>query len=157
MAIILKTNKVNLFVSSVLCVFWYHSPNVLDTLHICNISWLRVKRINLLKCCDIGSRMAHFGLPRFKTNGNLCPFIMQSLCVFERAAQTLSGLPRRCMCLYCGVFGLEPCYSSQRALCVPLERCAGMSQQRILFEFQFVFEWGNNGEKFHEAACVSEG
>jgi hypothetical protein len=39
----LKANKVNLFVSSVLCVFWYHSPNVLDTLHICNISWLRVK------------------------------------------------------------------------------------------------------------------
>jgi hypothetical protein len=38
------TNKVNLFVSSVLCVFWYHSPNVLDTLHICNISWLRVKQ-----------------------------------------------------------------------------------------------------------------
>jgi hypothetical protein len=38
----LKANKVNLFVSSVLCVFWYHSPNVLDTLHICNISWLRV-------------------------------------------------------------------------------------------------------------------
>jgi hypothetical protein len=43
MAIILKANKVNLFVSSVLCVFWYHSPNVLDTLHIFNISWLRVK------------------------------------------------------------------------------------------------------------------
>jgi hypothetical protein len=39
----LKANKVNLFVSSVLCVFWYHSPNVLYTLHICNISWLRVK------------------------------------------------------------------------------------------------------------------
>jgi hypothetical protein len=38
----LKANKVNLFVSSVLYVFWYHSPNVLDTLHICNISWLRV-------------------------------------------------------------------------------------------------------------------
>jgi hypothetical protein len=38
----LKANKVNLFVSSVLFVFWYHSPNVLDTLHICNISWLRV-------------------------------------------------------------------------------------------------------------------
>jgi hypothetical protein len=31
MAIILKTNKVNLFVSSVLFVFWYHSPNFLDT------------------------------------------------------------------------------------------------------------------------------
>jgi hypothetical protein len=43
MAIILKANKVNLFVSSVLCVFWYHLPNVLYTLHICNISWLRVK------------------------------------------------------------------------------------------------------------------
>jgi hypothetical protein len=27
------TNKVNLFVSSVLFVFWYHSPNVLDTPH----------------------------------------------------------------------------------------------------------------------------
>jgi hypothetical protein len=31
MAIILKANKVNLFVSSVLFVFWYHSPNYLDT------------------------------------------------------------------------------------------------------------------------------
>jgi hypothetical protein len=31
MAIILKTNKVNLFVCSVLFVFWYHSPNFLDT------------------------------------------------------------------------------------------------------------------------------
>jgi hypothetical protein len=37
------TNKVNLVVTSGLFVFWYHSPNVLDTLHICNISWLRVK------------------------------------------------------------------------------------------------------------------
>jgi hypothetical protein len=31
MAIILKAHKVNLFVSSVLFVFWYHSPNFLDT------------------------------------------------------------------------------------------------------------------------------
>jgi hypothetical protein len=31
MAIILKANKLNLFVSSVLFVFWYHSPNFLDT------------------------------------------------------------------------------------------------------------------------------
>jgi hypothetical protein len=31
MAIILKANKVNLFVSSVLFVSWYHSPNFLDT------------------------------------------------------------------------------------------------------------------------------
>jgi hypothetical protein len=31
MAIILKANKVNLFVSSVLFVFWYHSSNFLDT------------------------------------------------------------------------------------------------------------------------------
>jgi hypothetical protein len=49
MAIILKTNKVNLFVSSGLFVYWYHSPNILDTPHIYNISWLRVKlRIGLV-------------------------------------------------------------------------------------------------------------
>jgi hypothetical protein len=35
MAIILKANKVNLFVSSVLFVFWYHSPNFLDTRRMC--------------------------------------------------------------------------------------------------------------------------
>jgi hypothetical protein len=34
MVIILKANKVNLFVSSVLFVFWYHSPNFLDTPHV---------------------------------------------------------------------------------------------------------------------------
>jgi hypothetical protein len=34
MAIILKANKINLFVSSVLFVFCYHSPNILDTPHI---------------------------------------------------------------------------------------------------------------------------
>jgi hypothetical protein len=37
----------------IFCVvcFWYHSPNVLDTLHICNIRWLRVNAliINILK------------------------------------------------------------------------------------------------------------
>jgi hypothetical protein len=27
----LKASKVNLFVSSVLFVFWYHSPNLVDT------------------------------------------------------------------------------------------------------------------------------
>jgi hypothetical protein len=47
MMIILKANKVNLFVSSVLIVFWYHSPNILDTPHICNISRLRVKPGNV--------------------------------------------------------------------------------------------------------------
>jgi hypothetical protein len=31
MAIILKANKVNLFEYSVLFVFWYHSPNILET------------------------------------------------------------------------------------------------------------------------------
>jgi hypothetical protein len=31
MMIILNANNVNLFVSSVLFVFWYHSPNILDT------------------------------------------------------------------------------------------------------------------------------
>jgi hypothetical protein len=43
MMINLKANKVNLFVSSVLFVFWYHSPNILDTPHIWSISRLRVK------------------------------------------------------------------------------------------------------------------
>jgi hypothetical protein len=38
----LKANKVNLFVASVLFVFWYHSPNFLDTPHICDISRVRV-------------------------------------------------------------------------------------------------------------------
>jgi hypothetical protein len=38
MAIILKANKVKLFVSSVLFVFWYHSPNFLDTPRICHFS-----------------------------------------------------------------------------------------------------------------------
>jgi hypothetical protein len=47
MMIILKANKVNLFVSSVLFVFWHHSPNVLDPPHICNISRLRVNDINI--------------------------------------------------------------------------------------------------------------
>jgi hypothetical protein len=35
MAIILKANEVNLLVSSVLFVFWYHSPNFLDTPRSC--------------------------------------------------------------------------------------------------------------------------
>jgi hypothetical protein len=43
MTIILKANKVNLFVSSVLFVFWYHLPNFLDTPHICDVSRLRAK------------------------------------------------------------------------------------------------------------------
>jgi hypothetical protein len=37
MAIILKANEVNLFVSSVLFVFWYHSPNFLNTPHTSQI------------------------------------------------------------------------------------------------------------------------
>jgi hypothetical protein len=48
MAIILKAKKVNLFVYSFLFFFWYHSPNFLDTQHICNISRLRVKPRKLL-------------------------------------------------------------------------------------------------------------
>jgi hypothetical protein len=37
MAIILKANKVTLFVSSVLFVFWYHSPKSLDTPRMYNL------------------------------------------------------------------------------------------------------------------------
>jgi hypothetical protein len=39
MAIILKANKVSLFVSSVLFVFWYHSPNFLDTPRMPHLSF----------------------------------------------------------------------------------------------------------------------
>jgi hypothetical protein len=35
------------------------------------------KRINLLKCCDIGSRMTHFGLPRVK-NTSLAHCVLSS-------------------------------------------------------------------------------
>jgi hypothetical protein len=54
MAIILKANKVNLFVSSVLFVFWYHSPNVLDTPRIlatCRFQWpIGLKRTSTAAC-----------------------------------------------------------------------------------------------------------
>jgi hypothetical protein len=42
MAIILKAKKVNLFVSSVLFVFWYNSPNFLDKPRIVVGSWTQV-------------------------------------------------------------------------------------------------------------------
>jgi hypothetical protein len=48
MVIILKANEVNFFVSSVLFVFWYHSPNILDRPHICNISRLRVNKAHVV-------------------------------------------------------------------------------------------------------------
>jgi hypothetical protein len=53
MAIILKAHKVNLFVSSVLFVFWYHSTNFSDTPHICDISWLTVN-------CVIQIKQSHY-------------------------------------------------------------------------------------------------
>jgi hypothetical protein len=65
MAIILKTNKVNLFVSDVLFVFWYHSPNILDTLHICNISWLRVKLVKKFP--------VFYETPKFLYHTHKCP------------------------------------------------------------------------------------
>jgi hypothetical protein len=48
MTIILKTNKVNLFVASFLFVFWYHSPNVLDTPRISGLAGLAVVHKRLL-------------------------------------------------------------------------------------------------------------
>jgi hypothetical protein len=54
MAIILKVNKVNLFVSSVLFVFWYHSPNFLDTpliLIVCSQTHLIRTPIDLRIAC----------------------------------------------------------------------------------------------------------
>jgi hypothetical protein len=52
-------NKVNLFISSVLFVFWYHSPNVLDTPHICNISRLRVKTRLCDRCSGKAMSITH--------------------------------------------------------------------------------------------------
>jgi hypothetical protein len=52
MAIILKANKVNLFVSSVLFIFWYHSPNFLDTPRII---YLRLNECVLLSPPSIAS------------------------------------------------------------------------------------------------------
>jgi hypothetical protein len=62
MVIILKANKVNLFVPSVLFVFWYHSPNVLDTLYICNISWLGVNAFVYLPQHVSASHCHHQGV-----------------------------------------------------------------------------------------------
>jgi hypothetical protein len=67
MAIILKANKVNLFVFSVLFVFWYHSPKVLDTPHICNISRLRVNH-NKLPTTPLASPFTNAILPYKQTN-----------------------------------------------------------------------------------------
>jgi hypothetical protein len=41
MVIILKANKVNFFVSSLLFVFWYHLPNFLDTprIYVVDVRW----------------------------------------------------------------------------------------------------------------------
>jgi hypothetical protein len=59
MAIILKANKVNLFVCSVSFVFWYHSPKSLDTPHILRVygSWLSRLQYSQLneKCIILGS------------------------------------------------------------------------------------------------------
>jgi hypothetical protein len=41
MTIILKANKLNLFLSPVLFVFWYHSPNLLDTPRILSL-WISI-------------------------------------------------------------------------------------------------------------------
>jgi hypothetical protein len=74
MAIILKANKVKLFVSSVLFVFWYHSPNFLDTprmLHSERCGRVRLKYPNRvdshitmvdleLNHGDISTRFANF-------------------------------------------------------------------------------------------------
>jgi hypothetical protein len=45
--IILKANRVNLFLSSVLFVFWYHSLNFLDTPHINSSSAVILRRMPL--------------------------------------------------------------------------------------------------------------
>jgi hypothetical protein len=104
MAIILKANKVNLFVSSVLCVFWYHSPNVSDTLHICNISWLRVNIMVLLTKTHYGkwfrcehlhtSRMVMISRPGDSDEeSNILICDSKNLIVPEREGNDLSDPP----------------------------------------------------------------
>jgi hypothetical protein len=51
MAILLKANKVNFFVSSVLFVFWHHSPNFLDTPRTNNRSNVSSSLHQHLKAC----------------------------------------------------------------------------------------------------------
>jgi hypothetical protein len=48
MAIILKADKVNLFVSSVLFVFWYHSPKFLDTPRVCMYVYIMILKKHAL-------------------------------------------------------------------------------------------------------------
>jgi hypothetical protein len=57
MAIILKANKVNLFVSPVLFVFWYHSPNILDTPRI--DTDVCVRSTGSINGCDYVSEEEH--------------------------------------------------------------------------------------------------
>jgi hypothetical protein len=45
-----------------LFVFWYHSPNVLDTPHICNISRLRVNLATGQHVADITALPLDFRL-----------------------------------------------------------------------------------------------
>jgi hypothetical protein len=75
MAIILKANKVNLFVSSVSFVFWYHSPNFLDTTRKCN----RKK----MKECD---------KPKSHTNSKLHTICISSNDVRQPVTKTFTTL-----------------------------------------------------------------
>jgi hypothetical protein len=67
MAIILKASKVNLFVSSVLFVFWYHSPNFLDTppkMDLEEIGWERGGVFVLRgKLCIYGNTVMYIRFP----------------------------------------------------------------------------------------------
>jgi hypothetical protein len=54
LVIILKANKVNLFISSVLFVFWYHSPNVLDTSRMCMYVYMYI-----IHSCHLNSGLLH--------------------------------------------------------------------------------------------------
>jgi hypothetical protein len=70
MAIILKANKVNLFVSSVLFVFWYQSPNFLDTPRISlfrvqYIARFEVRHVAMFLCL----KLCHFSGPSLGMNG----------------------------------------------------------------------------------------
>jgi hypothetical protein len=84
MAIISKTNKVNLFESSVLFVFWYHSPNVLDTPHMyknCHLLFHKICRpiCTFWKNSEFGSFFV-FWHQSTHIGRSLCPLMETGMC-----------------------------------------------------------------------------
>jgi hypothetical protein len=101
MAIILKFNKVNLFVSSVLFVFWYHSPNFLDTPRI-------NEELSVIICVCIMNKQIHNWLIFYYSVLNL------SLLHSSTLMRHPQGALIRCLLSYINVFMQSWWYSFQK-------------------------------------------